>query len=88
MSTLLQNLDNELSKNQLKIVKQPIYVHNFLQCLILSDITSRFPIAIIFVTDNISDKMSYVIFKYVLSLHKISYIWVKFLLFTSISKYK
>jgi len=54
-------------------------VHNFLQCLILSGITSRFPIAIIFVTDNISDKMSCVIFKYVLSLHKISYIWLKLL---------
>jgi len=57
MSKLLQNLDNEVSKNQLKIVKQSISVHNFVQCLILSGITSRFPIAIIFVTDSISDKM-------------------------------
>jgi len=29
MSTLLQNLDNEVSQNQLKTVKQSIYVHNF-----------------------------------------------------------
>ena len=42
-----------------------------------SGITSSFPIAIIFVTDNISENMSYVIFKYALSLHKISYIWLK-----------
>jgi len=76
MSTLLQNLDSEVSKNQIKIVKQSISVHNFLQCLILSGITSRFPITIIFVTDNISGKMSYAIFKYVLSLQKISYIWL------------
>lgn len=88
MSTLLQNLDNEVSKNQLKIVKQSISVHNFLQCLILSVITSRFPIVIIFVTDNISDKMSHVIFKYVSSLQKISYIWLILLITDQISNYK
>ena len=60
MSTLLQALDNGVSQNQLKIVEQSISVHNFLQCLILAGITSRFPIAIIFVTDKISGKMSYV----------------------------